>query len=57
MAHQFTDANLQRCHERFAELLRAAYDESVPLDRELAKAAAECGAYLLDRIIRPEAHG
>ncbi len=50
------DENLKRCQDRFAELLRAAYDEAKPIDREMAKGAAECGAYLLDRILRPEAH-
>lgn len=50
------DDNLKRCQDRFAELLRAAYDESTPIDRELAKAAAECGAYLFSRIVRPETH-
>jgi hypothetical protein len=50
------DDNLRRCQELFADLLRAAYDEGKPIDRELAKGAAECGAYLLDRIKRPDAH-
>lgn len=50
------DENLKRCQELFADLLRAACDEKKPVDRELAKGAAECGAYLLDRIKRPEAH-
>lgn len=43
------DANLKRCQDLFADLLRAAYDKKRPIDRELAKGAAECGAYLLDR--------
>jgi hypothetical protein len=50
------DRNLKRCQEMFSDLLRAAYDDKTPIDRELAKGAAECGAYLLDRILRPEAH-
>lgn len=50
------DDNLRRCEKLFAELLRAAYDETKPVDREIAKGAAECGAYLLDRIERPDAH-
>lgn len=51
------DANIDACRERFSELLRAAYDEKQPIDRSLAIAAAECGAYLIDRIVRPAAHG
>lgn len=51
------DKNLERCRELFSDLVRAAYDESKPIDREIARGAAECGAYLLDRILRPDAHG
>lgn len=51
------DDDLKRCQDLFAELLRAAYDDKQPIDRELAKGAAECGAYLLDRILRPRAVG
>lgn len=47
---------MRRCQELFSDLLRAAYDEKNPIDRELAKGAAECGAYLLDRLLRPDAH-
>lgn len=45
------DENLKRCRERFADLLRAAYSKD-PIDRKLAKSAAECGAYLLSEIGR-----
>lgn len=44
------DAALQRCMDLSADLLRAAYDESKPIDRELAKGVAECIAYLLARV-------
>lgn len=51
------DANLQRCMDLSADLLRAAYDETKPIDRELAKGVAECIAYLLSRIADPDALG
>lgn len=38
---------IKRCDELFRKLLVAAYDRTQPIDRELAKGAAECGAYLL----------
>jgi len=53
---RYMDDNLKQCQRLFSQLLRASYDEKKPIDRDLAKAAAECGAYLLDRITRPEAH-
>lgn len=48
------DENLARCQELFSKLLRAAYDDTAPIDRDLAKGAAECGAYLLSRLQRGE---
>ena len=43
------DAKLKRCLNLSSDLLRAAYDEATPVDRELAKGVAECVAYLVDR--------
>lgn len=48
--------NMTRCEALSGLLLQAAYDEKVPIDRELAKGTAECVAYLLDCINRPWAH-
>lgn len=47
MTEPTTEQKLDRCRKLFADLLRAAYDETKPVDRELVKGAAECGAYLL----------
>jgi hypothetical protein len=44
------DANLQRCMDLSADLLRAAYDETKPIDRDLARGVAECVAYLIGRV-------
>lgn len=44
------DAALQRCMDLSADLLRAAYDQTKPVDRDLAISVAECVAYLLARV-------